>query len=455
MQRTAENPVSYDEVIRFANGQTKTGSTERKSSYVDERNESVAKRVATILDVPYGGTRTLIDLNQGFDQRRQTRYTVPDEVVVFSSNEAKRAGFVSNHRLNLLGGLVNSKYRMLADKGFLQETVRDGEQPGYWLPEIPGRFQLLVPYGNITFNEKDARKAAENIFKRGDIPRYKDPNASGGLGQRRLESMEEVEAKLDYLRAEGVNLAEHGIIFQKDFDYYYRIIVGYQKLDDREISYIGKQQFVDVNGMPIYAGSIKLAVPGDFLQLKQQLALPPLAEKAVDTAITYKEVRSTLVGIDDTRSCVNELQMPHFRKDGSIDADRSPTVIVEETNRIGGGTGAELLAHEAFKANSNLRIVYTESHQDYLSEEEYRDTPEVPEGPNTFSLYSGEASKYGFVRVYATRDTDTEHFRTNPNAVESVLYDDLVLSAPKAAPYEIYTAPTVIDTSPIIREQQI
>ena len=128
-------------------------------------------------------------------------------------------------------------------------------------------------------------------------------------------------------------------------------------------------QFMTTNnrGAEVYGGSDMTVVRGGFDAL---LALP-LSEEvalAIDQARTYDAAAS---------ECFDGLYASRRNYDvaqGRDGAGRSGSGVLEQSWRLGGASGAEIGALEAFRADPSLRIVRA------TTREVYGDAPELPAG---------------------------------------------------------------------------
>jgi hypothetical protein len=142
-------------------------------------------------------------------------------------------------------------------------------------------------------------------------------------------------------------------------------------------------------GAEVYGGSDLTVVRGGFDRL---LALP-LSEEvalAIDQARTYDAAASECFeGLYASRRNYDVAQ-------GLDGAGSWVSGVLEQSWRLGGASGAEIGALEAFRADPSLRIVRA------MTREVYGEAPELPTGAVVY--YSGVDASVGALTKYAVTE---------------------------------------------------
>ena len=143
----------------------------------------------------------------------------------------------------------------------------------------------------------------------------------------------------------------------------------------------------DNNGHTVYGGSDLVVVEGDFEALLK-LELPDKTRLAITQAQVYDAAAS---------ACFRGFRASRRNYDIAQGVDgrgRACSGVLEQSWRIGGASGAEVAALEAFAQGSGAGAVRAST------VELYGEAKTVPEGATV--LFRGEDEEVGFVTKYVT-----------------------------------------------------
>ena len=142
-------------------------------------------------------------------------------------------------------------------------------------------------------------------------------------------------------------LANAGLVLEENLTAVTTYSVGQVRVADLTATYYGSQRLTtDNGGDEVYGGSDLVVVRGDFDALVQ-LPLPESIRVAVEQARTYDAATSVFPGMFASRRNYDVAQ--------GVDArGQWRSGVLEQSWRIGGATGAEIAALEAFRADPAL-----------------------------------------------------------------------------------------------------
>jgi hypothetical protein len=159
----------------------------------------------------------------------------------------------------------------------------------------------------------------------------------------------ELEAALAAIDA--AELAGWGLVLEENLTEVTTHSVGQVRVAGLVASYHGTQRLTPDNaGVAVYGGSDLLVARGGFDALLE-LELPPGARRAVAQARAYDAAAT---------ACFPRLLVSRRNYDVAqgLDAEgRRRSGVLEQSWRIGGASGAEVAALEAFRADPALRVV--------------------------------------------------------------------------------------------------
>lgn len=134
--------------------------------------------------------------------------------------------------------------------------------------------------------------------------------------------------------------------------------VGQVRVADLMITYYGNQRLTTDNaGAEVYGGSDLVVVRGDFEALNR-LSLPDHMRIAVEQAHAYDVATSVFPEMFASRRNYDVAQGTNAR-------GQWRSGVLEQSWRMGGATGAEIAALEAFKSDPALQVVHASTFEIY------------------------------------------------------------------------------------------
>jgi len=270
-------------------------------------------------------------------------YFVPSDTLIGA--EAKALGIQGEH--DLFGGVV--PFSFVATKAITHPLVEpDAAAPVGWSHDLGPRLRDAVLQGFSGFSLDDAQRAGARLLRRGPV-RVKRVRETGGLGQivaADAAALEQALAALD--PAEG---ARDGVVLEENLSKVTTYSVGQVRVADLVATYYGTQRLTpDHSGSAVYGGSDLVVVRGGFDALLN-LDPPEGARQAIAQAQAYDAAAETAFpGMILSRRNYDVAQ--------GFDAGRRPRCgVLEQSWRMGGASGAEIAALEAFRADPSLRAV--------------------------------------------------------------------------------------------------
>jgi len=256
--------------------------------------------------------------------------------------------------------------------------------PEGWSHEFSRLVREAVLPGLSAFSLDDAQRGGERLLQSGAV-RVKPALALGGRGQSVAADAATLEAALADIAPE--DLRQCGIVLEQNLTEVTTYSVGQVRVGDLVATYFGSQKLADHDGLEVYGGSDLTVARGDFDALLE-LDMDDDARLAVKHARTYDAA---------TMQC-----FPGFfasRRNYDIVRGRDPAGrillgVLEQSWRMGGASGAEIAALEAFRADSGLRAVRAEC------TEVYGTGAQPPRGATVY--FRGEDELVGFITKYTT-----------------------------------------------------
>jgi hypothetical protein len=269
-------------------------------------------------------------------------YFVPSDTLLAA--EAHTLGIRSES--DLFGGVV--PFPHVATKTIVHPLVAlDAASPPGWLHVFPQRVGDFVLPGFSAFSAADVRRAALELLERGPV-RVKPGLGIGGRGQHVIADEGDVEPVLHAL--DQGELERYGAAVEIDLSDATTYSIGRVFAAGIELAYCGTQRTTtDNTGASAFGGSDLHVTRGGFealsgLALSPQLRLAVAQARAVDAAT--REFHSFLA------SRRNYDAVRGRDRDG-----RWRCGVLEQSWRIGGASGAEVAALEAFRADPGLSAV--------------------------------------------------------------------------------------------------
>lgn len=308
------------------------------STHEQITRQEVVRRLAGIKGCAYSSD----ELPQPIWQGRT--YLVPSDTLV---------GMATAHALgvhgqdDLFGGVVPQAF--IATKAITHPLVSfEAAAPEGWNPEFSRLVKRSVLPGYSAFSRADALRAGEALFALGPL-RVKPVGETGGRGQTVVTTMDALANGLNSL---GDSLLERdGVVLEHNLTEVETLSIGQVRVAGLQASYYGSQRLTpDNSGALVYGGSDLTVVRGDFNALLATTPSGPLHD-AVTQALAYDEaVRTCYPGFFASRINYDVAQ-------GLNAAGQWCSGVLEQSWRVGGASGAEVAALEAFHQDPGLRRV--------------------------------------------------------------------------------------------------
>ena len=298
----------------------------------------IARRLAALKGFEFGG-----DHEPSASYRRPV-YFVPTRTLVDIA-AMREMGIACED--DLFGGVV--PHAFVATKAITHPLLReDAEAPDGWCRRFPEHVREGVLSGHSVFTAHDALEAGERLLREGTI-RLKPVCATGGRGQVVVANRRDLESALEGIGAE--DLSRNGLVIEENLDRVVTHSVGQVRVAGLVATYYGTQGLTaDNTGAEVYGGSDLLVARGDFDALLA-LDLPGEARLAVSQARLYdRTAGECFPGFFASRRNYDVAQGMGF-------GGRARCGVLEQSWRIGGASGAEIAALEAFRADPTLRTV--------------------------------------------------------------------------------------------------
>jgi hypothetical protein len=305
----------------------------------------VAKRLATLLGFAYGGE---YDCSAQYLGRL---YFVPSNTLI-SLEQAAQLGIAGER--DLFGGLV--PYPFVATKIITHPPIEPNVfAPEGWSDTFPRQVHGAVLEGYSVFTSEQTYSAGERLLENGPI-RFKPVHATAGRGQRVIRSLTELADALATI--DPAELATSGLVLEENLTAVTTYSVGQVRVADLTATYYGSQRLTTDNaGDEVYGGSDLVVARGDF-DVLVRLPLPENIRIAVEQARAYDAATSIFPGIFASRRNYDVAQGTNAR-------GQWRSGVLEQSWRMGGATGAEIAALEAFQADPGLEVVHASTFEIY------------------------------------------------------------------------------------------
>jgi hypothetical protein len=306
---------------------------------------AVAKRLAALMGFDYAGEYDQSALRPG------RIYFVPSNTLV-GIEQAAQLGIAGER--DLFGGAV--PYPFVATKIITHPLVEhNASAPGGWSNSFARQVQSAVLQGYSVFTEDQAYTAGERLLKDGST-RLKPVHATAGRGQRVIRSLSELMEALTTI--DPTELLHSGLVLEENLTAVTTYSVGQVRVADLTATYYGSQRLTTDNaGDEVYGGSDLVVVRGDF----DALVRLPLTESiriAVGQAQVYDAATSVFPKMFASRRNYDVAQGTNAR-------GQWRSGVLEQSWRMGGATGAEIAALEAFRADPGLQVVRASTYEVY------------------------------------------------------------------------------------------
>lgn len=334
----------------------------------------IARRLAAIKGCEYAGEFNAETRHRGH------LYFVPSDTLV-GGVDASELRIQTEQ--DLFGGVVPHSF--VATK-----TITHGlsgpfsAAPDGWSSSFARKVREVVLPGYSAFNLHCARDAGTRLLECGAV-RVKKSSGVGGLGQWVVGSAHELDDLLYSLHAD--NAIQDGIVLECNLSDVTTLSVGQVKVGGLVATYYGVQKLTRNNrGEEVYGGSTLTVARGDFDALLM-LGLTPDVGTAVSQACTYHNA---------AMSCFPRLFASRCNYDiaqGRDEREQWRSGVLEQSWRVGGASGAEIVALEAFHADPALNVVRASTVELYGSDVELPD--------NAVIYFHGHDEKVGPILKYA------------------------------------------------------
>jgi len=312
-------------------------------------------------------------------------YFVPSATLTRAA--AARLGIDSPQ--DLFGGVVPVAF--VATKTITHPLVADeARAPSGWSAEFPRRVADAVLEGYSTFCREDALCAGRRLLDHGEV-RVKLATGIAGIGQwvaGDTETLERIVAAIG-----DDQFVKAGVVVEENLSEVVTHSVGHVCVADVTATYYGTQHLTRNNrGQEVYGGTRLRMARGGFDAL---LALDPTEDVrlAIAQARAYDDAAQTCFpGFFASRRNYDVAQ--------GIDArGRRRSGVLEQSWRVGGASGAEIAALEAFHADPSLRSVRA------AAREVYGEYPPLPDSSTVYfrgiDPHVGIVTKYALIEPHA------------------------------------------------------
>lgn len=288
-------------------------------------------------------------------QAAAPHYLVPSDTLL--SLDAARALGLRGPQ-DLFGGVV--PWPFVATKVITHPLVRaDAEAPEGWSNAFGEQVRGVVLPGLSVFTLADARAAGKRLLGNGSV-RVKEPGGVGGSGQTVVSDATQLDTVLS--RSTPEQLRREGLVLERNLHRVTTCSIGQVRAGRWLISYCGTQGLTrNHQGHEVYGGSRLQVVRGGYEDL---LRLPMSREwrTAVEQAMVYdRAAMACFAGMYASRCNYDVAQ-------GFDEGGRWRSGVLEQSWRIGGASGAEIAALEAFDADPALKVVHTSTQEVYLED---------------------------------------------------------------------------------------
>jgi hypothetical protein len=319
-------------------------AAENRTEHEIAARVAVAKRLASLKGYEFGG---------GYEPSLRCNmplYFVPADTL--SGREASPLGIRGAN--DLFGGVVPHPF--VASKTIVHPlAARDAQRPHGWSEAFPQRVHTVVLPGFAAFSERDALRGGERLLEDGPV-RVKHGHGIGGKGQSVVAQRGALAEALAAIGAR--DLASCGVVLEPSLEEEATYSVGQVRVDGLCASYCGTQKTTTDNaGEPAYGGSDLLLVRGGFDKLLD-MKLESGMHLAIHRALLFDQAAAEYPGLFASRRNYDVLR-------GRDARGRWYCGVLEQSWRIGGASGPEVAALEAFSADPYLRAVRAQSTELY------------------------------------------------------------------------------------------
>lgn len=337
-------------------------------------HEQLARRLAALQGLTFLGE---YDPNREY---RHSLYFVPSGTIV-GTQAARELGL--DGEADLFGGVVPQPF--VETKAITHPLVRpDADAPIGWSRDFASRVVGSVLPGYSVFSLHDAREAGRRLLQDGAV-RLKPVRATGGRGQEEISTVQALDLALEHI--DEKELAQYGLVLEANLEHVTTFSVGQVRVAGITLSYYGTQRLTpDNSGETVYGGSDLVISHGDF-DVLLTLDLPEKARLAISQAQVYDEAASACFrGFFASRRNYDIAQ-------GIDGRGRACSGVLEQSWRIGGASGAEIAALDAFAQGTSGAVRAS-------TVEVYGEAQTLP--PGVTVLFRDDDAEVGFITKYVT-----------------------------------------------------
>lgn len=305
----------------------------------------IARRLARLTGFEFGGEYDSTACWAG------QPYFVPSDTL--TTSVAANLGIRSAD--DLFGGVVPAAF--MATKTITHPLVAaDAAAPPGWSTQFPRLVADSVLAGYSAFAKKDALQAGRRLLEHGSV-RVKLASGIAGMGQWAADDEAALIAILEGISDDEI--AQSGVVIEENLVDVITHSVGYVRVAELIATYCGTQHTtVNNHGAEVYGGSELRVVRGGFSALLG-LDLPVDVRHAIAHARVYDDAADRCFpGFFASRRNYDVAQ-------GRDAKGRRRSGVLEQSWRVGGASGAEIGALEAFHANAALQTVRAVSREIY------------------------------------------------------------------------------------------
>ncbi|MHA6493104.1 DUF3182 family protein [Pseudomonas borbori] len=318
---------------------------EHMTEHEDHVQHTLGIKLAKLLGCPFSGVREE-------SARQENLYYIPTDTLIGEANY-RELGIQAAE--DFFGGWVSQPF--MATKAITHPLFGAVQHaPPGWSTTFAEQAGDAILAGYTVFDLNDAVDAAEALLQRGPL-RVKPVRATAGRGQEVIACIEQLKNVIAQMDAEEV--ATWGLVLEENLHEVSTYSVGQVTVAGITISYYGTQCLTEDNtGDSVYGGSELVVVRGDYDALLA-LELPDPIKLAVAQAQTYERAAvAAFPGFVASRRNYDIAQ--------GVDAQgQQRSGVLEQSWRIGGASGAEILALEAMAEDPSLNCIRASTHELY------------------------------------------------------------------------------------------
>ncbi|HSX85461.1 MAG TPA: DUF3182 family protein [Cellvibrio sp.] len=338
----------------------------------------LAEKIAILLGLPMTG------IYDADPQPSGSLYLIPSDTLIGEPTK-NRLGLHTT--ADFFGGWVAEPF--IGTKAITHPLFdSESQSPDGWNHRFGMLTGDVVLRGYTAFSIKDAHHAGQRLLRYGRL-RIKPVCACAGRGQMCVSDTEQLAQIL--AGVDERNIALWGLTLEEDLQDVMTYSVGQTEVAGLLMSHIGTQQLTRNNeGEQVYGGSRLAVVRGDYTELFA-LNISQHAKLAINQARTYEAAAyQCFPGLLASRRNYDIAQ-------GMTPQGEFRSGVLEQSWRIGGASGAEILALDAFDRDPSLSFVQAATREVYGA-------CEPPD--HAWILYRGNDAEVGPITKYVELITD-------------------------------------------------